>query len=444
MGEIDYLKVFNDNLDDLIELLKIKSVYDENSASTSMPYGKSVNDALLFMKELATKDGFDVKEYDGYAISFEYGKGDKRIDIASHLDVVAAKDSDFNIRIEDGKLYGRGTGDMKVPMFLTYLSLRDLKNKHPNINKRIRIVLGTDEERTMDDMKHYVKKAGYPDFAFTPDGFFPMGIGEKGAIMWTLSGDYNGIIKSLNAGSQCNIVSPYASCIVDATNIDEVKEYLHTNNIDGEVSLIDNELKIEIKGIAAHASIPFFGHSATTDLLKLLKDIYSDQLCSSLHSNYSDYFGLGFNSFVSADPMECLTVNLGILKIENGKIFGQVDCRYPFGKKAEELTINLKAVSKVNVSLDYNDDPTLCKEDDPYVKTMLETYRSITNDNSRPIVSGGVSYSKVFKHCVSYGPNTLEKRGLAHQDGEYVEIDDVLLWFKIYYETIENLILMED
>lgn len=444
MDKIDYLKEFNSNLNDLIELLKIKSVYDENSASTSMPYGKSVNDALLFMKQLAIKDGFDVKEYDGYAISLEYGKGEKRIDIASHLDVVAAKDDDFNIRIEDGKLYGRGTGDMKVPMFLTYLSLKDLKNKYPNINKRIRIVLGTDEERTMDDMKHYVSKAGYPDFAFTPDGFFPMGIGEKGAIMWTLNGDYNGIIKSLDAGSQCNIVSPYANCIINATNIDTVRDYLQTNNINGEVSLINDGLKIETKGIAAHASIPFFGHSATVDLLKLLKDVYNDELCSNLYSNYSDYFGSGFNSFVSDDPMECLTVNLGRLRIENGKVFGQVDCRYPFNSNAYELTSNLKDVSKVNVSLDYNDDPTLCREDDPYVKTMLDTYRNITKDYSRPIVSGGVSYSKVFKHCVSFGPNTIEKRGLAHQDAEYVEIDDVLLWFRIYYETIEKLILMED
>lgn len=442
MDKIDYSKEFNSNLDNLIELLKIKSVYDEKSASTSMPFGKGVNDALLFMKSLAIKDGFNVEEYDGYAISIEFGSGTKRIDIASHLDVVAASDEDFNIHIDNNKLYGRGTSDMKVPMFLTYLSLKLLKDKYPNAKSRIRIVLGTDEERTMNDMKYYIDKVGYPDFAFTPDGFFPMGIGEKGAIMWTITSNYGGKIISLNGGSQCNIVSPYAACVVDDNNIDKVCDYIKNNNIDGSAELINNQISIIVKGVAAHASIPFFGHNATIDLLKIIKDLYKDEICENLYSNYADYFGKGFNSFVSDDPMDCLSVNLGILKIDNGKLFGQVDCRYPFSEKATILTERLKKVSKSNVSLDYNDDPTLCKEDDIYVKTMLETYRNITNDYSRPIVSGGVSYSKVFKHCISFGPNTLDKPNLAHQDGEYVDLNDVLIWFRIYYETIEKIVLL--
>ena len=443
MGEIDYKKIFNDNLNDLISLLKIKSVYDEKTVAPFMPFGKGVNDALLFMKNIAVNDGFDITEYDGYAISFEFGDGIKRIDIASHLDVVAADDEDFNIRIEDGVLYGRGTSDMKVPMYLIYLSYKLLKEKYPHTNKKIRFVLGTDEERTMNDMKHYVKIAGYPDFAFTPDGYFPIGIGEKGAIMWTLSGDYNGVVKSFNGGSQCNIVSPYATCILNADNIDDVQKYIDENKIDANVKMIEEGMQISSNGIASHASVPFLGHSATIDLLKIIKDIYHDEICSSIHDNYEDYFGSGLNSYVTDDPMECLTINLGILRIENNKVFGQVDCRYPFGKDANILTKNLQEVSKVNVSLDYNDEPTLCSEDDPYVKTMLEAYRSVTNDYYRPIISGGVSYSKVFKHCVSFGPGMLTRPSTAHQKGEHVAIDDILLWFKIYYEALERLILME-
>ena len=441
---MDFKEYLNENLEDLIGILKIKSIYDESSVSLDMPYGKGVNDALLFMKNLASKDGFEVIDYDNKAISFEYGKGKQRIDIASHLDVVYAKDEDFDIRIEDNKLYGRGTSDMKVPMFLTYLSLKLIKEKYPNINKRIRIVLGTDEERTMEDMKHYVSKAGYPDFAFTPDGFFPMGIGEKGAIMWTISGDYSGLIEELDAGSQCNIVSPIAKCIINDSDILKVNEYIKENNIDGIAELIDNKINITINGIASHASVPFLGHSATIDLLKLISDLYQEDVITNLYQTYGDYFGRGFNSFVTDDVMYCLTNNLGILKVKDNKIFGQVDCRYPFGCDAQTLTNNLKKVSSINVSLDYNDDPTLCKEDDPYVKVMLDTYRKVTNDNSRPIVSGGVSYSKVFKHCVSFGPTELNKPNLAHQDGEYVEMCDVYKWFKIYYKVIESLVLMED
>lgn len=444
MDQIDYLKIFNDNLNNLIELLKIKSVYDEKSASELMPFGKGVNDALLFMKDLAIKDGFEVEEYDGRAISFQVGEGKERIDIVSHLDVVAAKDEDFNIKVDNNKLYGRGTSDMKVPMFLTYLSLKMLKEKYPNINKRIRIVLGTDEERTMSDMKYYLQKADYPDFAFTPDGFFPMGIGEKGAIMWTIKDKYKGIIESLDSGKQCNIVSPIATCLIKDNNLDKVLNYIKENSINGIASLVDDKINVTINGVAAHASVPFLGHSATTDLLKLIRDLYDDEIIDNLYKTYSDYFGRGFDSFVNDDEMYCLTVNLGILRIKDGEIFGQVDSRYPQGVTANDLTNKLKNVSKLKLTLDYNDDPTLCKEDDPYVKLMLETYRKITNDNSRPIVSGGVSYSKVFKHCVSFGPTRIDKPNLAHQDGEYVLIQDAIEWFKIYYKVIEKLILKEE
>ena len=443
MDEINYKKIFNENINDLLSLLKIKSVYDESSVSIDMPYGKGVYDALLFMSTLATKDRFIVTNYDNYAISFEIGKGEERIDIVSHLDVVAAKDEDFNIRIEDNKLYGRGTSDMKVPMYLTYLSLKELRQKYPNINKRIRIVLGSDEERTMEDMKYYISKAGYPNFAFTPDGFFPMGIGEKGAIMWTITGDYKGVIESLDAGSQCNIVSPIARCTINDDDIERVSDYIDKNEIDAMVGLRENKLEIVVKGAASHASVPFFGHSATIDLIKLVSDLYDETIMENIYKTYGDYFGRGFNSFVTDDKMYCLTNNLGRLKIKNNKIYGQVDCRYPFGCDANVLTNNLKAVSMIDVSLDYNDEPTLCKEDDCYVKTMLETYRKITNDYSRPIVSGGVSYSRVFKHCVSFGPNKLDNPNLSHQDGEFVNIDDCLEWFKVYYNVLEKLILLE-
>lgn len=442
MSDVNYKLLFEENLDTIIKLLTIASVYDESSVSEKTPYGQHVHEAFVFMKNLALQDGFALENYDNQVLSISHGKGDKRIDIVSHIDVVAGEESDFDIHIDNNKIYGRGTVDMKIPMFLTYLSLKLLKDRYPNINKEIRIVIGTDEERTMNDMKYYISKAGYPDFAFTPDGSFPVGIGEKGAIMWTISGEYEGIIESLNAGSQCNIVSPYASCIINANNVDLVKKYIDENDLDGTVKSEDSKLKIAINGKPAHASLPFLGHSATIDLLKLLSDLYDDELSANLYNTYADYYGEGFAAFVSDDPFECLSINLGILSIDNNKVFGQVDCRYPFACNSLDLTNKLKIASILDVSLDYDDEPTLCREDDPYVKILLDTYRNITDDYSKPIISGGVSYSKVFKHCVSFGPNRTDKVNLAHQKGEYIEIDYCVELFRIYYETIEKLMLV--
>lgn len=444
MDQIDYRELFYDALPDMISLLEIPSVYDASSANDQMPYGINVCKTFAYMKDLAEKDGFKVAEYDGHAMSFSYGRGDVRIDIASHLDVVAADLEDFNIRIENGKLIGRGTVDMKVPMFLTYLSLKLLRERHPDINKEIRIVLGGDEERTMNDMYYYISKAGLPDFAFTPDGSFPMGIGEKGAIMWTLDGNYEGILSSFSGGSQCNIIPDRASCVVnDTDSYQKLCDYLKNSKIDGKAKLDGNQIFIETYGTAAHASMPVLGHSATIDLLKILADVYQDELCRNLYEVYGDSYGRGFNHFISEDPMECLSLNLGVLSISQGKLSAQIDCRYPYGVTAEQLTKDLQILNKGSIVLAYNDDPTLCKQDDPYVRTMLETYRDITGDTTRPIVSGGVSYSKVFKHCVSFGPVFPDEEHTAHQKGENIDLERCILMFRIYYETIEKIALME-
>ncbi len=444
MDQIDFRREFDETLEDIVGLLQIPSVFDENTSSETMPYGKNVHKAFAYMKQKAVEDGFRVEEYDGHAITVEFGQGEERIDIPCHLDVVAAEAEDFNIRIEDGKLIGRGTSDMKVPMYLCYLSMKILKEKYPDCHKRIRLVLGGDEERTMNDLKYYVQKAGYPNFAFTPDGYFPLGIGEKGAIMWELKGTYSGVVESLNAGTQCNIVSPIASCIVnDDTKIETVRRYIEDHGIDAAVQKKDGKIYIEVKGVACHASRPYQGHSATVDLLGILSSVYEEPLWKELYEAFRDHYGRGFDSYVSEDPYLSLTVNLGILSIGDGKIYGQVDCRYPSGVTADELTKRLSDQLDPEVTLPYNDDPTLCDENDIYVKTMLETYREITEDMSRPVVSGGVSYSKVFKHCVSYGPGKIDEPSVAHQKGEFLTLDNCVRMFEIYYRTIEKLLLLE-
>lgn len=443
MDKINYKKIFNDNLDTIINLLSIPSIYDEGSVSELMPYGQHVHEAFVFMEDLAIKDGFKVINYDNQVLSVAYGDGDKRIDIVSHLDVVVADSEDFIIHIKDNKLYGRGSVDMKVPMFLTYLSLKLLKDKYPNINKEMRIVLGSDEERTMNDMKYYVSKAGNPEFAFSPDGYFPVGIGEKGAIMWTISKEYDGVVESFDGGSQCNIIPAMASCILKDDVVDLYKDIIDVLKINAEVIPMGKKTKIVVYGKAAHASKPSLGRSATIDLLNLIKTIYEDNLILNLYETYADSYGRGFNSFVSDDASECLSLNLGVLKIENNKVYGQVDCRYPFACNSLDLTDRLKDVSKLNVSLDYDDKPTLHSEDDPYVKVLLDTYRSITNDYSNSVISGGVTYSKVFDNCVSFGPNKIDAINLAHQKNEHIDLDYCLTLFEIYYKTIENLILME-
>lgn len=446
---MDFRSIFNENLENLRDLLKINSIYDENSVSLDAPYGKGPKDALLFMKNLALKDGFDVKEYDNKAISISYvNKDDRRIDIASHLDVVSVDDkwvSDpFEAIIKDNRIYGRGTNDMKTAAFLSYLCLKLLKDKYKDTLNEIRLVYGSDEERTMDDMRTYYSKVSEPLFAYSPDGSFPMAIGEKGALMWTIRGKYDGIIESLDGGIQCNIVPPICKLTLKNDSYkDAIKEYIKNNDINGEVISKNNKTYITINGIAVHCSRNWQGKNAIDIALKMIGDITNDKLAKNLSDILKDNYGEGLDSKSGEEFGTCLTVNLGVLKIINNEVFGQVDARYPSSITSDILTARFKEKCLLDISLDYDDKATLCDINDPYVNSMLETYRQVTGDYTKPFISGGVSYAKVFKHCVTFGITFPGKPNLAHQANEYVDIDECIKAFEIYYKSIEKLAFLE-
>ncbi len=552
---MDLREYFYAHLQKLQELLRIPSVYDGVSAVPDRPYGEGVAAALEYMRQLAYQDGFEVLEYDERAIGIrirEDGQEDtegncrltegkeaaeeekrrltegkeavaegrnaavgkdgslraSRIDIASHLDVVEPGNGwtvdPFGALILEGKLYGRGTQDMKVSAFLTYLALKRLREEGATFRRELRIVLGGDEERTMEDMIHYVEKAGLPDFAFTPDGIFPMAIGEKGALMWRLAGTYEetfgsapgtpedgsglkagpesseigrkgpgvfrGPVEELDCGVQCNVISPIARAKLRGNHEEELQKAMEEARIEGTAEWIrslsqenrdgaaeqdqsgtlgtrggaaagrsetEGFTLLQVRGRAAHASQPQDGRSATVDLLYLLKN--KDLLMENLYQCFRDPYGSQLGVAPSDGEQERFTMNLGVFRMKNGVCYGEVDGRYPFGMDSGELTRRLAEKCALKVSLDYDSPPTMNDEEDVYVSTLLGTYRELTGDDGAPVVSGGVSYSKIFGHCVAFGPVMPGMEKLAHQADEFMELEDCVKVFAIYYEAMKRL-----
>ena len=470
--DLELQNYFEKHIGGLQALVRIPSVYDAASAGADMPYGKGVAAALNYMRQLALSDGFEVLEYGGYAIAVRLGRQEDgqtaavsrpgsqedvqtavvcrpglqesgRIDVVSHLDVVEPgtgwNGDPFSGEIREGRLYGRGTQDMKTSAYLTYLALKRLKEENFPACKSLRLVYGCDEERTMDDMVHYVSQAGLPDFAFTPDGCFPMAIGEKGALMWRLSGPYQGMIQAMDCGVQCNVIPPAAKAVLEGGAADRLKARMRELGIDGSVEEKDGSVLVEVRGRAAHASKPEDGHSAAADLFALLRE--EDPLADNLYRCFADSYGRSWAEVPEGADTD-FTVNLGVFRIRDGVCYGEVDGRYPFGLRAQELTERISARCVLRVSLDYDSAPTMNEKDDPYVAAMLRVYREKTGDLSEPVVSGGVSYSKIFGHCVAFGPVSADMKNLCHQADESIALTDCEKAFEIYYETMKQLALL--
>ncbi len=134
--------------------------------------------------------GFKTKNLDGYAGHAELGEGDETVGILVHLDVVPEGDGwtypPYGGEIHDDKIYGRGTIDDKGPAIACIYAMKALKESDVKLNRKIRIIFGTNEETGWGCMNYYFKHEKAPDMAFTPDADFPVIHGEKGIIVFDL------------------------------------------------------------------------------------------------------------------------------------------------------------------------------------------------------------------------------------------------------------------
>ena len=76
---------------DLCELIAIPSVNNDNP-KPDMPFGEDVERGFQWVKEKALEMGFEVTEFDGYALQIDIGSGQHVIGMLCHVDVVPGGD----------------------------------------------------------------------------------------------------------------------------------------------------------------------------------------------------------------------------------------------------------------------------------------------------------------------------------------------------------------
>ncbi|MBR2844027.1 MAG: dipeptidase PepV [Solobacterium sp.] len=431
-------------------LVRINSVESEPLADA--PFGAGPRDALLAALAMMEKDGFKTVNLDNYAGYAEMGEGEQVIGIIGHLDIVPAAMSDgwdtdpFEPVIRDGVIYGRGVADDKGAVVASMIAMKVLREMNVPLNKRIRLIMGTNEETGSKCLAHYVAKEGHVDLGFTPDGEFPGVHGEKGMIAGVYRSKQTNI-RYIQGGTAKNVVCPKCTVRVDKISYSTkaLTDWFHNNSIQFTIENTDEYDEITVIGNAAHASTPELGINAISYLMMGLKqagfqDPFVDFYCSRF-GLYYDGTGMGCSC---SDEYGALTWNNGLISMKDGVIEGTIDIRFPVQMSARSV------VRMMQDNLDHEGgsveirntaEPLFFPQDSQLVQALYSAYTEVTGDTEHePMTIGGGTYAKGIHNTIAFGCAFPDKDYRIHNTNEYCPIDELLKQAEIYVRAIQNLL----
>ena len=429
--------------------VRVKSV--KEAPLPGMPFGEGPAKALDHFMNLAKKLGFKAEKFDNYAMHIDMGEGKETLGILAHVDVVPEGDNwtypPYSGTIADGKIYGRGTLDDKGPAIISLFAMKAIADSGIKLNKKIRMILGADEESGSACLKYYFGelKMPYPDIAFTPDSSFPVTYAEKGSVRVKIKKKFSTLKDVvIKGGNAFNSVPNEANGVITVDMLGEVK---NKNKV--EFVKEGNVYKIFSAGIPAHGAHPEKGYNAISALFEVLKDIeVKNEELKGLVAFFDKFIkmetdGKSFGVKCPDGETGDLTLNLGKINLENNELEIWIDMRVPVKVKNEQIIETIKKNTEdygYEFLLHSNTQPLYVAKDSFLVSTLMNIYKELTGDNAaQPVAIGGGTYAKYAKNAVAFGALLPDQEDRMHQRDEYLEISKIDKLLQIYVEAIYRL-----
>ena len=451
-----------DLLADLFSLLEINSERDDSKADKDHPFGPGPVKALKKFLEIAERDGYETKNVDNYAGHFTFGEGDEELGIFAHMDVVPAgsgwNTAPYKPEIINGRLYARGSSDDKGPTMACYYGLKIIKDLELPISKRVRFVVGTDEESGWKDMEYYFAHVGLPepDFGFSPDAEFPIINGEKGNITEYLhfAGENRGAVRlhSFTGGLRENMVPESATAVLSGQVpelVDMLDEFAKEHDLRFTYEeLANGQISVTIIGKSAHGASPQSGINGATYLAKFLTQFAfegpaKDYLNVAGNILLNDHDGTNLNIAYVDEKMGALSMNAGVFRFDEKSTDNTIalNIRYPKGTSPEEIQTVLAQLPVTKVTLsEHGHTPHYVPMEDPLVQTLLSVYEKQTGLKGHEQVIGGGTFGRLLKRGVAYGAMFPDYIDTMHQANEFIDVEDLFRAAAIYAEAIYELI----
>lgn len=413
-SRIDGLK--DDLIDLTVELVRIP---------TTNPPGENYTECAEYVGNWLKKRGFEIEYVRGIDTPGDSDKFPRTNIIArlegktagecvhfnSHIDVVEAGEGwtfdPFGGEVKDGKIYGRGTCDMKGGLATSMIAVEAFIAECPDFAGAIEIS-GTVDEET----------GGYGGVAYLAEnGYF-----SKPRV------DHVIIPEPLNKDRIC---------------------LGHRGGWWGE---------IETHGRIAHGSMPFLGDSAilhmgavmekfNVELYPLLKSKRTDMPVvpdgakqstiniNSIHGGEAEGFA-GLPAPCVADSCRLIFDRRFLIEESMDDVKGEiVTILDDLAQNRDGFSYSLKDINEIY--------PTMTKRDAPVPQALAAGIEQVLKTQPDYVISPGsydqkhISRLGHMHNCVAYGPGILD---LAHQPDEYIGIDDMLDSAKIMASALHKLL----
>lgn len=436
-----------DIIKDLQGCIAVRSLKSE--AKEGAPFGDKIKECLDYTLGVAENLGFETADHQGYFGCINYGHGDETLGILLHLDIVpegTGWDVDpYNAPVVDGKIYGRGTLDDKGPAIAALYALKAVDECGVQLKRKVRIILGCDEESGMECMKYFKENQPLPDLSISPDGEYPLTNSEKSIAHATFEKKFASGI-TFHAGEVANVVPGEAVATVPMPM--EVvqpiaQKFALTSPCGIVVTAQGASSQIKILGTLCHASMPEDGLNAIQGMLAFLKLLplaaEDSAAVKSMEDSFKmEYYGQSIG-LDKADESGRLTLNMGVIRWDGEGFTLTFDLRCPTSLPEEEIKEALcNAMKKAGAELkSFMYKPGYCLPDDSEIVTkLLKVFKLRTGKDMPPKRIGGGTYARTLPNAVSFGPEGYMCESSAHMANEFISIEQLMFNTKILADAV--------
>ena len=425
---------------DLQGCIQIPSV--ETRDSSGYPYGEQVHRCLHYVLDTAQRLGFSVHNMDEHVGWCEYGEGEEMVAVLCHLDVVPEGEGwtvpPYEGRVENGRIYGRGTMDDKGPALCALYALKAVRDAGVPLRRRVRILFGLSEETGSADMEYYTTHGGeIPVMGVTPDGEYPVINGEKGIVMQSFAKDLHqtGDIRlaELSGGTAHNIVPAQASALLACSR--QTAEKIAARHGDKiSCTLTPEGVRIDAEGIDAHGASPEKGENAIGRLMLFLASLPLEGELKEAVSLLAGRLGMEYDGksmgIAMADELSGpLTMNMGVIQLEGETLSVMLNYRYPVTHSFDECGPQVKAAFE---GAGFHETHLLHSEalympaDSPLVSKLMKVYTEYTGRHDAPKCIGGGTYAKSVPNILAFGPIFPGDEVREHKPDEFMELSRLM------------------